>query len=155
MRSKTEIDKALQAAADHCQNQGKRLTPQRSQILSVILAVETPMTAYQLLDLLKKNHLPNAQPPTIYRALEFFIDTGLIHRIEANNSYIACDHIQCSHAHQPTQFLLCDVCGSVAETALKPEQINAMEESAKQYGFCLNDRSLELHGVCQRCQANT
>ncbi|MBL1432744.1 MAG: transcriptional repressor [Gammaproteobacteria bacterium] len=153
MRSKTDIEKALQAAAHHCQNQKKRLTQQREKVLSVILSVDTAMTAYQLLDLLKKDHLPNAHPPTIYRALEFLIDSGLIHRIEANNSYIACDHIQCSHAHQPTQFLLCDVCGSVAETTLKSGQLNAMKESAKQYGFSLNDRSLELHGVCQQCQA--
>ena len=154
MRSKTETDKALHAAANHCQHQGKRLTQQRRQILSVILSLDTPSTAYQLLDILKKNHLPNAQPPTIYRALEFFLDAGLIHRIEANNTYIACDHIQCSHAHQPTQFLLCDVCGSVAETALKPEQLKAMKESALQYGFSLNDRSLELHGVCRQCQTS-
>ncbi|MBL4852040.1 MAG: transcriptional repressor [Gammaproteobacteria bacterium] len=155
MRSKTEIDSALQAATNHCQHQGKRLTQQRRQILSVILSVNTPATAYQLLDLLKKDYLPNAQPPTIYRALEFFIDANLIHRIEANNTYIACDHIQCSHAHQPTQFLLCDACGSVAETTLKPEQLGAMQESAKQYGFALNDRSLELHGTCQQCRAST
>ncbi len=155
MRRKIDIDKALEAAANHCQNQGKRLTQQRQKILSLILSIDTPMTAYQLLDLLKTNDLPNAQPPTIYRALEFFSDSGLIHRIEANNTYIACDHIQCSHAHQPTQFLLCDQCGSVAETTLKPEQITAMEESAKQYGFLINDRSLELHGVCHDCQEST
>ena len=154
MRSKIEINKAIQAAADHCQQQGKRLTQQRQQVLSLILSINTPATAYQLLDLLKKDHLPNAQPPTIYRALEFFLDAGLIHRIESNNTYIACDHIQCSHAHQPTQFLLCDVCGSVAETTLKPEQLSAMQESAAQYGFALNDRSLELHGVCEQCQTS-
>ncbi len=154
MRSKTEIDSALQAAENHCQHQGKRLTQQRRQILSVILSVDTPATAYQLLDLLKKDHLPNAQPPTIYRALEFFIDANLIHRIEANNTYIACDHIQCSHAHQLTQFLLCDVCGSVAETTLKSKQLSAMQESAEQYGFSLNDHSLELHGICQQCQTS-
>jgi len=47
MRNKTEIDSALQAAANHCQHQGKRLTQQRRQILSVILSVDTPTTAYQ------------------------------------------------------------------------------------------------------------
>lgn len=152
MRNKVDIEKALEAATNHCRSQGKRLTQQRRQVLSLLLATDTPATAYQLLDRLKQKYLPNAQPPTIYRALDFFLDTGLIHRIEANNTYIACDHIQCSHAHRPTQFLLCDICGGATETTLKPEQIRAMQESAAQYGFALNDRSLELHGVCKQCQ---
>lgn len=154
MRSKTDIDKALEAAFLHCQRQDKRLTQQRRQILSLILETTSPATAYQLLDDLKQKYHPNAQPPTIYRALEFLLDAGLIHRIEANNTYLACDHIQCSHAHQPTQFLLCDVCGAATETTLKPEQIKAMKESAAQYGFVLNEKSLELHGTCEHCRSN-
>lgn len=154
MRSKTDINKALDAASLVCQRQNKRLTEQRRQILSLILETQSPATAYQLLDELKQTHQPNAQPPTIYRALEFLLDVGLVHRIEANNTYLACDHIQCAHEHQPTQFLLCDVCGGATETTVKPEQIQAMEESAAQYGFVLNKRSLELHGTCEHCLSN-
>ena len=151
MPSELDIKKSLSAASEHCQHQKKRLTTQRSQILSLLLENDAPSTAYQLLDQLRETYLPNAQPPNIYRALEFLLDAGLIHRLEANNTYIACDHIQCSHAHLPTQFLLCERCGAATETTMKAEQIQAMQASAKQYGFKLSERSLELHGVCKKC----
>ena len=154
MRGKARVDNALRAAENHCHRLGKRLTPQRQQILSLLLSMDSPATAYQLLDQLKQRYLPNAQPPTVYRALEFFIDSGLVHRIESNNTYIACDHIQCSHAHQPTQFLLCDECGSVTEAHLEATQLEAMRASTAEYGFLPNERSLEIHGTCHKCQAN-
>ena len=154
MDREKQIQQSLQLAKQSCLKQDKRFTKQRKQVLALLLrGGNNPMTAYQLLDALKKNHQPNAQPATIYRALEFLLTAKLIHRLESNNCYVACDHL--THSHHYMQFLICDRCKIVKELNIDPELLRIMQINMKQYGFQMNHRALELHGLCQHCQKNS
>src|SRR5581483_8522848 len=83
------IDDALAAAERQCAARGARLTEQRRRVLELIWKSHAPVGAYTLLDRLREGGV-RAQPPTVYRALEFLVENGLIHRIESLNAYVGC-----------------------------------------------------------------
>lgn len=141
----------LKHAADRCGALGERFTAQRRQVLSLILAHDEPVTAYQLLDRLREE-MPGAQPPTVYRALEFLQRVGLIHRIDATNSYLPCAMECCGEHHDmPPQLLVCNRCGKATELALPEGVYETLAESAQKAGFELGDKPLALNGVCEHC----
>ena len=51
------------------------MTPLRSRVYELLLHQEGSMGAYELLDKLRETE-DNAKPPTVYRALDFFLDLG-------------------------------------------------------------------------------
>ena len=56
---------------------------------------------------------PRPAPITVYRALEFLRENGLVHRIESRNAFVACVH---NHAAGDlVVFLICERCGAVGE----------------------------------------
>ena len=80
------------AAVEHaCQERGLRLTPIRARVLELIAAESKPVKAYDLLDRLKDEH-GSAAPPTIYRALDFLMANGFVHKLESVNAFVACHH---------------------------------------------------------------
>src|SRR5687767_3862769 len=83
------VDDALAAAERQCAAKGARLTEQRRRVLELIWKSHAPVGAHTLLDRLREQGV-RAQPPTVYRALEFLVENGLIHRIESLNAYIGC-----------------------------------------------------------------
>lgn len=148
-------DRALAHAAEHCEAHGARFTPARRRVLAILLGQGQPLTAYQLLDLLR-DHQPGAQPPTVYRALDFLMRNELVHRIESTNSYLPCNHQHCGHHHPEgehwPQFLLCDRCGETREVPLDSALRQALTRQAREYGFEVGARPLELHGLCPGCR---
>ena len=68
----------LEHAGQICGAKGARLTDLRRQVLGLILDAGGPAGAYDLLDRLRATRV-GAAPPTVYRALEFLLENGLIH----------------------------------------------------------------------------
>ncbi|HTI96209.1 MAG TPA: transcriptional repressor [Rudaea sp.] len=131
-----------------CAQRGLRLTEIRLQVLELIAASEKPVKAYDLLDQLKDAR-SNAAPPTVYRALDFLIDNGFIHKLQSINAYVGCHHP--SVVHQ-VPFLICDVCESATEIC--DERVSGLlADQAKSLGFRARAQTLEVHGVCKRCGA--
>lgn len=148
------IEQGLAEAERECRAQGVRFTPVRRRVLEILLRQRQPLTAYQILDVLRTAQ-PRAQPPTVYRALEFLLRQGLIHRIESSNRYLACNHTHADAdegAHWP-QFLLCESCGDAREVPLATELQQLLGQLARRHGFHLGPRPLELHGLCQGCRS--
>ena len=79
------VEDALAAAHEVCSTKGARLTPLRERILELVWLSHKPVGAYTLLDLIKLEH-NSAAPPTIYRALDFLMEHGLVHRIKSLNA---------------------------------------------------------------------
>jgi Fur family zinc uptake transcriptional regulator len=125
---------------------GLRLTPLRKEVLELIAAVHKPVKAYDLLDQLREKH-GNAAPPTVYRALDFLLENGFIHKLESINAFVSCHHP--AEAHQ-VPFLICDVCSSAQEVC--DERVAALiEAQAEAFGFRPQAQTLEVHGVCKLC----
>lgn len=138
----------VQAVEAACADRGLRLTPLRAQVLALLAEAGKPVKAYDLLDAMKTANGSSA-PPTVYRALDFLLDQGFIHKLESVNAFVACHHPQVRHS---VPFLICDGCHAAIE--LEDERIPALlDAQARALGFTPRAQSLEVHGLCARCSA--
>jgi len=140
------IADALERADTRCAERGLRLTAIRRRVLELIWENHRPTKAYDLLDAISAER-GNAAPPTVYRALDFLLDAGLVHKIESLNAFIGCD---AGHASGYPKFLICRDCERVAEIASR-EIDAAIALEAKQAGFSIDQETIEVGGICQAC----
>jgi Fur family zinc uptake transcriptional regulator len=141
------IDTQLALADTLCAQRGKRLTPIRRKVLELLLRAGRALKAYELLDAMKAEH-PGAAPPTVYRALDFLVDEGLIHRLDAVNAWIAC-HDAAGAPHD--LLVVCTQCGAVAELS-DPAMSRMLAERVAKTGFALATHETEIRALCPECQ---
>lgn len=134
-------------ARQFCDDKGARFTPLRAKIYKILIQEDASIGAYDLLDKLKEIE-NSAKPPTVYRALDFFIELGLVHKVESTNSFKACHHFGCDH---PVQFLICDSCGDVQEISSEGVK-ETLEAQAARNTFSIEWQTIEAHGKCAKCQ---
>lgn len=136
----------VHAVETACHERDLRLTPLRREVLSLLADAHKPVKAYELLDQLRDTH-DNAAPPTVYRALDFLLEQGFIHKLESINAFVSCPHPAESHQ---VPFLICDECASAIEIC--DERVaDLIEAQAAQLGFRPRAQTLEVHGVCKHC----
>ncbi|WHZ18666.1 MAG: Zinc uptake regulation protein Zur [Rhodanobacteraceae bacterium] len=131
-----------------CTSRGLRLTPLRREVLDLVAKARKPVKAYDLLESLRDNHA-GAAPPTVYRALDFLLENGFIHKLESINAFVFCQHP--AEAHQ-VPFLICDVCEGATELCDEGSIARLIEQQAKGFGFRAKAQTLEVHGVCKACR---
>lgn len=141
------VEDALAAAEKLCASKDLRFTPLRRRVLELVWSSHKPVGAYALLDQLRDEDLGSA-PPTVYRALDFLIENGLIHRIERMNAFIGCSHPD--EAHRGF-FLICSDCGN-AEELHSDSLSETISASANRRGFAARDMTLEVTGTCADCR---
>jgi len=137
---------ALSAAEQICNERHARLTPNRRKVLELIWSNHGVVSAYEILAEMQKDD-PSAKPPTVYRALDFLIELGLVHRIESSNGFTRCE---APLRHRVCQFLICDACGLVEELHSRPLFDN-LAKQAHALGFKPEYQTIEVHGRCGRC----
>ncbi len=166
------VEVALATAARLCLERQARLTPLRRRVLELVWRSHAPVGAYDILGRLSAGQgtakkkgtaqgtaaeqgtaadqgtrRPSA-PPTVYRALEFLLAQGLIHRIESLNAYVGCVHPDGAHGGQ---FLICTGCGATAEVH-DPRVDAAVARRAEELGFAVARKTIEVAGLCPPCQ---
>ncbi|MDJ0387075.1 Fur family transcriptional regulator [Roseomonas sp. E05] len=149
-----ELARALAGAEARCLRAGAQLTELRRQVLALVLEAEQPLGAYALLDRLKAQR-PGAAPPTVYRALDFLLEQGLIHKVERLNAFVGCveagyDHGGGHDHHHPHQFLICRDCGVTVEIS-DPAVAHALADAAARVGFRVGNATVEVEGFCAAC----
>ena len=138
----------VQAVERACAERGVRLTPLRAQVLGMIAAAGKPVKAYDLLDRMKDENGSSA-PPTVYRALDFLLEQGFIHRLASINAFVGCHHPNQRHS---VPFLICDQCQGATE--LEDKRIpQLLDTQARALGFAPRAQTLEVHGLCAQCAA--
>lgn len=140
---------ALDDAASACARHGTRLTPVRREVLSLILSAERPVGAYDLLARLRDGR--TAAPPTVYRALDFLVAEGLVHRLERLAAYVGCRHRHDDEDAHAAQFLICAECGRVTELD-DPAIVAALREAGTRAGFTFRSATVEAAGLCAGCE---
>jgi len=116
-------------------------------VLQLVWRGHTPVGAYAILEALRGTH-PGAAPPTVYRALEFLSEHGLIHRIESLNAYVGCSRPERPHV---SQFLICAQCSATAELD-EPSIAKAVLRRAAELGFSVERQTIEVRGRCPSCR---
>ena len=132
-----------------CRTRRLRLTPRRRQVLDILLASHQPLGAYHILDQLNQAD-PGAPiaPPIVYRALDYLLAEGLVHRIESRNAFICCSR----PGHQcAAQFLICRHCERVAELEHTDRHLLA---GADRLGFEVDHAIVEITGICATCRGH-
>lgn len=130
------------------QTRAPRRTPgqeTRRLVLDTLARSERPLTAYQLLDLLRSAGL--SSPPTLYRALDRLIASGRAHRLETLHAFVACtrgDH--CGRV----AFAICRQCGRVDE--FSDTGVSALQAWADDRSFTVEKTTVELLGLCAWCR---
>ncbi|AHG43192.1 Fur family transcriptional regulator [Pseudomonas syringae CC1557] len=143
------VHSALAEADALCTKQGLRLTTLRRRVLELVWQSHKPLGAYDILAVLSEEDGRRAAPPTVYRALDFLLENGLVHRIASLNAFTGCNHP--THAHQG-QFLICRVCHAAIE--LQHPAISAsVVDAATGVGFAVEGQTVEIVGVCAGCKA--
>ncbi len=141
------VSTAISTASELCERRGVRLTELRRQVLALVWRSHAPQGAYALLETLLRRGRP-AAPPTVYRALDFLLEQGLVHRIESLNAFVGCAAPGTLHAGH---FLICNGCGSAAE--VDNRRIGAaVRAGAAEVGFRVEHETIELRGLCPDCQ---
>ncbi|VAX06830.1 Zinc uptake regulation protein Zur [hydrothermal vent metagenome] len=142
------IESALNIARDICAERDTRFTPLRRKVLELVWEGHAPVTAYELLDMLSNAGKKRVAPPTIYRALDFLIEEGFVHRIESLNAFIGCPDP--AHTHQG-HFLICRKCRNVSEVN-DAKLMSHISKAAASHGYSCENSMLEIMGLCANCQ---
>ena len=88
-----------------------------------------------------------AAPPTVYRALDFLLEHGFIHKLESINAFVGCHQPRVQHS---VPFLICDGCNAAVE--LEDERVTSLlNDQARALGFRPQAQTLEVHGLCSKC----
>lgn len=137
----------LARAEEQARAEGVRLTPVRRRVLEILLESHRALGAYDVLERLAAEGY-GKQPPVAYRALDFLVEQGFAHRVRRLNAYAACLSHERDHA---PSFLICRSCEQVAE-ADSPALQDALQALGAASGFAIERRTVELLGLCARCQ---
>ena len=141
------VSDALDAAGALCVARGVRLTELRHRVLGLVWRSHRPIGAYEMLDMLGADGR-SAAPPTVYRALDFLLSQGLIHRVETRNAYVGCAN---PHDRHGGQLLICEGCDNTLEL-LDPAIADTVRRSAEERGFRVQGQTVEVKGLCPECR---
>lgn len=152
------IGSALSRADALCAGRGARLTAIRRRVLELVWASHRPRGAYAILDDLAQDGAHDGThagrkpaPLTVYRALEFLVEQGLVHRIESLNAYVGCAAPGEMHTGQ---FLVCQACGEAVEID-DPRVAEAVMACARDHGFSVRRQTVEVSGLCPACRTTS
>lgn len=146
-RAETAAD-TLRMAEQRCCQAGVRLTPIRRNVLATLLATHKPLGAYDIAELIAQASSKQIAPITVYRALDFLLENGFVHRLETRNAFVPCLH---AHAtHELVVFMICEGCGGIDE-ADGGSVTAALDDVVRRVGFVSCKRVIEITGMCEHC----
>ena len=137
-----------------CNERGLRLTAIRARVLGLVAQAGRPIKAYDLLEQIRLDNSREgegagaAAPPTVYRALDFLLANGFIHKLESVNAFVACHHP--NSAQHSVPFLICSRCHSAVELEDRAI-VELLDGKARELGFSPQAQTLEVHGLCAKC----
>ena len=123
--------------------------PASELVLKVLRKSKEPMTAYALLEKLKKHGINSA--PIVYRALDALMKNGSAHKIKELGAFVACDCSQ-DHHHALSVLTVCGDCKEVEE--LHDHAVIHQLENLRKSGVRLQPHAvIELPITCNACAA--
>ncbi len=144
------IEQAMDEARSLCKARNQRLTPIRELVLKLVWQSHKPLGAYEILPALAEAGF-NSAPPTVYRALDFLQEQGLVHRIALLNAFIGCPHPGKSHHGC---FLICRHCNTAVEADSRDAEALISQQASK-LGFTTEQQSIEVLGCCPNCREHS
>ena len=124
------------------------LTKNQKIVFNLLQNSGEPLKAYTILENLKREGLKS--PLQVYRALDKLVELGIIHKIESQNSFIACSNSNCT---SNTAFTICKKCGDVKE--IKNNHLfEQVSDLGKKNRLKVHRFNLEFYVDCNGCKVN-
>ena len=143
----TCVAEILAEAEQLCRERKARLTERRRRVLEIVAESHAAIGAYDIIDRLAAAGGRPA-PITVYRALDFLMTHGLVHRLASLNAYVGCPRAGAEHG---AQFLICRQCGTIGELA-DPAVARVIVGAAADVGFEVAAPLVEIAGTCLNCR---
>lgn len=124
----------------------KQAAIRQSDVLGVLSDHDKPMTAYAILEKMKRDE-PDLAAPTIYRALAALTDQGRAHRLESLKAFVPC---RCDHEAAAPILAICEECGSVEEHD-GTDLLSQLSVISSNSAFTASRHIFEIHGRCSDC----
>ncbi|MEM6603971.1 MAG: Fur family transcriptional regulator [Pseudomonadota bacterium] len=141
------LENMIKHVENICAQKGIRFTKLRRHVFELIWQYSKPVKAYDLLAELQKQ-IPSAKPITIYRALDFLMEHGFIHKVHRLNAYISCTDPE--HLGKPLCLLVCTECHGVKDS--RDDNYSALfKDILEHHNFKCSNQTLEIEGVCKNC----
>lgn len=123
-----------------------KVTPARLGVLRILEQADSPIAVSSIHKALLKRH-GSADQATIFRIITTFLQKGLARQLQFNEN-----KLRYEYAYKPEHHhLICERCGTIEDIALCP--MFAIEKAvAKEKHFLVKRHSLELFGLCEKCQ---
>lgn len=141
-------DTAIQKIKQRIYKAGYKLTPQREDILKVILEKEHLSAEEIYLQVKAINS--GIGLATVYRTLELLGELNIINKLAFQDGISRYDMNNNDQQHQH-HYLLCLNCGKIDE--VEQDMLTDVEnEIEKNYHFKIKDHRLTFHGLCNKCR---
>lgn len=136
----------LESILNEIKKLGGRVTKTRTVMLSILLVATKPLSAADLLLLLKEQGLV-VNRTTIYRELNFLLGHGILKEVRLLGEPSLFE-FQLEHCHH----LVCTKCHAVKKVNICNQLASQEKQIMKKENFKINDHSLEFYGLCHLCQ---
>ncbi|MFZ2804668.1 MAG: Fur family transcriptional regulator [Patescibacteria group bacterium] len=124
---------------------GYRATSGRLAILGVLVKEKKPLSSHEIFERCKTGSLDAV---TVYRALEAFVASRIVKRIDLQHGHVDYEFAFGDHHHH----LVCKKCGSVEDFTVTGCTELAQRACKSSTTFkTVEDHSMELFGVCVSC----
>lgn len=141
-------ESVLERAERLCRERDLQFTRLRRDVLQTIAGEAKPMGAYDIAERLSGNG-KRVAAVSVYRALDFLTEHGLVHRIASRNAFVSCGH---SHGERDgLLFLICRSCGGIDEMT-SPAIESQLDHAVAEAGFMPTSRIIEVEGECGACR---
>ena len=123
--------------------QGRKLTPQRNMIFSLLHNNSTHPTA-EALFATASHKMPGISLRTVYQTLNELVEMGELHAIDLGEGVTRFDPNVDDHHHA-----ICNICGAITDvhveraSTLRPKGVD---------GFSVDDVGVVFRGVCASCE---
>ena len=128
------------------QQQGLKLTSERSALVREIFSTHYHFEADELLFKMKEKSLKISRA-TVYRTLELLVKSGMVRRVHLGEDHYHYEHVSGNPHHD---HLICTTCGGVIE--FHDEEIERLQRAiCAKKKFTPTFHNLQILGVCDSC----
>jgi Fur family ferric uptake transcriptional regulator len=142
-----QVEREISRFQDFLQQQGQKLTTERSALVREIFSTHYHFEADELLFKMKQKSVKISRA-TVYRTLELLVKSGLVRRVHLGEDHYHYEHVSGNSHHD---HLICTACGGVIEfhdELLEQRQREICEKKK----FTPTFHNLQILGICDACR---
>lgn len=133
--------------SDYLKRKGLKITRQRLNILETFLGTNGHVTAFELYELLKKNHR-GIGFATVYRTLKLFTGCGLANEVNFGEGQ---SRFEKAFRREYHGHLICQSCGNTQEFSAESLR-TIQDEILLKHGYKPLGFKFEIYGICRKCR---